>query len=220
MEQIDAYHDRNTISLLWNRLRYVPYTDPGVERLDPMDRRIRLNEYGNRRSAFGFEIDHILPQSCGGGHNIENLQLLHWELNKKYGNRLVDKYGRRKSGVTDEMIARCREEDEEYQRYNYGEQEEQEQEEEEEEEEDEDSDYDPEEDEEEEDEEDEDEEEEDEEEEDEEEDEEFPDEEEEDLPDERNRAEPDRFANMRFLNGHEDPWDQGFNGHDHLPAVH
>jgi len=210
MEKIDAYHDRNTISLLWNRLRYVPYTDPDIERLDPMDRRIRLNEYGNRRSAFGFEIDHILPQSCGGGHNIENLQLLHWELNKKYGNRLVDKYGRRKSGVTDEMIAFCREEDEEYQRYNYGEQEEQEQDEEEEEEED--SDYDPEE---EEDEEDEDEEEEDEEDD---EDEEFPDEEE-DSPRPRNREEPDRFADMTFLNGHQDRWDQRFNGHKPLYAV-
>ena len=42
---------------------------------------INRKEYGNRNSDYGWEIDHIAPESEGGGDELSNLRPLQWENN-------------------------------------------------------------------------------------------------------------------------------------------
>ena len=42
---------------------------------------INRKAYGDRKSLYGWEIDHIKPQANGGGDELGNLRPLHWENN-------------------------------------------------------------------------------------------------------------------------------------------
>ncbi len=48
---------------------------------DACGRRIRKNAYGTK-GIYGWEIDHIHPQSHNGSNSLANLQPLHWETNE------------------------------------------------------------------------------------------------------------------------------------------
>ena len=63
------------------RPRLVPRTGP--LRVDAFGSLIWKEAYGNTNSKLGWEIDHIRPVASGGGDEIENLQPLQWENNRK-----------------------------------------------------------------------------------------------------------------------------------------
>lgn len=48
---------------------------------DQCDAWIKRSDYGNRKSDYGWEIDHIKTQANGGTDELGNLRPLHWENN-------------------------------------------------------------------------------------------------------------------------------------------
>ncbi len=78
-----------TIQKVWEKGHVVSNNDPNVYRKDDCKAWIRRNAYGNRDSQYGWEIDHIKPESEGGGDELSNLRPLQWQNNaKKQSGRL------------------------------------------------------------------------------------------------------------------------------------
>jgi hypothetical protein len=78
------------IQEVWEKGKVVPGNDPNIYRKDCCDAWIKRNEYGNRNSNYGWEIDHITPKSNDGGDELSNLRPLQWENNMSKSNgRLV-----------------------------------------------------------------------------------------------------------------------------------
>ena len=57
---------------------------------------INRNQYGNRQSDYGWECDHIKPDSKGGSDALYNIRPLHWK------NNASRQAGRLKTVVTSE----------------------------------------------------------------------------------------------------------------------
>lgn len=71
--------------LVWDKAQVVEEYDPNSIRKDPCGAFIIWNQYGNRVSDFGWEIDHVFPTSLGGGDELDNLRAMHWENNNAKG---------------------------------------------------------------------------------------------------------------------------------------
>lgn len=73
-------------------------------RLDPCKALMRLEEYGNRDSEYGWEIDHVVPEQLLEDNrvpqdlidNIDNLRPMHWNNNLKKS----DKFPRYSANTT------------------------------------------------------------------------------------------------------------------------
>ena len=86
-----ANWNADTIQQAWKKGKVDSNNDPAEWRKDDCGAWIARNQYGNRNSQYGWEIDHISP---GGSDTIGNLRPLQWENN-------VDKSdGRLKCNVT------------------------------------------------------------------------------------------------------------------------
>lgn len=78
------------IQKVWEKATVVGGNDSNVYRKDECGAWIARKQYGNRNSSYGWEIDHIKPQSKGGGDELSNLRPLQWENNmSKSDGRLV-----------------------------------------------------------------------------------------------------------------------------------
>jgi len=75
---------------VWEKGVVVPNNDPHLWRKDQCGAWIKRSDHGNRNSQYGWEIDHIKPESEGGGDTLSNLRPLQWENNaSKQGGRLT-----------------------------------------------------------------------------------------------------------------------------------
>lgn len=76
-----------TKTAVWNRCDIVPRKNAHEYRYDYCGAVIKWSEYGRTvKRGFGWEIDHIIPVDSGGGDNLDNLQALQWQHNRKKGN--------------------------------------------------------------------------------------------------------------------------------------
>ncbi len=67
------------IEQVWNHSLKEEGYDFNIVRKDACGAWIIRNQYGNRDSIYGWEIDHIYPESLGGQDDIENLRAMQWE---------------------------------------------------------------------------------------------------------------------------------------------
>jgi len=73
---LEKQFDEKMIEAVWRKSLFVPgYTWRKDQQCGAP---IKREEYGNRESKYGWEIDHINPV---GSDNLENLQPLQWENN-------------------------------------------------------------------------------------------------------------------------------------------
>lgn len=77
--------NEDTIQKIWEKARIVSGYDSNYIRKDPCGAWILRNDYGNNKSLFGWEIDHVYPESAGGRDDWDNLRPLQWENNKSKG---------------------------------------------------------------------------------------------------------------------------------------
>ncbi|MBP3838261.1 MAG: HNH endonuclease [Prevotella sp.] len=73
------------IDLVWDKASKVEGYDPTSIRKDACGAWILRNQYGNRGSIYGWEVDHVYPQALGGGDDIDNLRAMQWENNESKG---------------------------------------------------------------------------------------------------------------------------------------
>ncbi len=93
----------DVVQRVWEKATVVPGQDSTRWRKDQCEAWIGRLEYGNRKSQYGWEIDHIKPGSEGGTDDISNLRPLQWENNaSKQAGRLV--CVRRASGTANATV--------------------------------------------------------------------------------------------------------------------
>ncbi len=76
--------DQETLAAVWRKADLVEMMHPDLYRYDIRASLMRFSEYG-RESEQGWEVDHIKPVALGGTDDLDNLQPLHWENNRRKG---------------------------------------------------------------------------------------------------------------------------------------
>jgi len=83
-------HNKNgfteaAINAVWKKGSIVPGQNPNIIIRDVCGALIKRAQYGNVKSKYGWEIDHIRPVSKRGNRFLINLQPLQWENNRHKG---------------------------------------------------------------------------------------------------------------------------------------
>ena len=66
---------------IWNKAAVASNNDPTLWRKDQCGAWIYWDAYGDRDSEYGWEIDHIKPDSLGGLDIVSNTRPLQWQNN-------------------------------------------------------------------------------------------------------------------------------------------
>ena len=74
---------------VWEKRAGKGNAKPNAYCTDIEGNKIKYDDYGNRDSDYGWEIDHIHPESRGGSDELSNLQPLQWEANMKKSNKIA-----------------------------------------------------------------------------------------------------------------------------------
>ncbi len=85
IEAIGIEFPGSVVEAVWEKGSFIPFEDRDVYRVDILGNRIKRSEYG-KHTEYGWQIDHIIPQSKGGPDDIINLQPLQWQANNKKSN--------------------------------------------------------------------------------------------------------------------------------------
>jgi len=71
------------IEKVWKKGTIVPNYNSSKWRKDKCGAWMNREQYGNVKSIYGWEIDHIKPTSDGGRDELSNLQPLQWANNRE-----------------------------------------------------------------------------------------------------------------------------------------
>src|SRR6266850_7716701 len=71
----------DVIEAVWHKARTMGIYE--TLRVDAWGWTIVRQDFGNIRSRYGWEIDHIVPIALGGTDDLTNLQPLQWENNRR-----------------------------------------------------------------------------------------------------------------------------------------
>lgn len=77
---------------VWLNADPIEGRDSRTWRKDPCGALMRWSDYGNCKSRWGWEVDHVMPVTMGGTDAIENLQALHWKNNRRKGETMGENY--------------------------------------------------------------------------------------------------------------------------------
>jgi 5-methylcytosine-specific restriction endonuclease McrA len=77
--------DERIVEAVWSKAEISSEHPP--LKVDAYGALIWRGGYGNTNSKFGWEIGHKNPLSHGGSDELENLQALQWENNRRNGER-------------------------------------------------------------------------------------------------------------------------------------
>ena len=80
-ETVEMSFSEDIVQRVWEKALTVPGYNPKEWRKDECKAWIHREQYGNRNSDYGWEIDHITPLSEGGTDDLSNLRPLQWENN-------------------------------------------------------------------------------------------------------------------------------------------
>lgn len=72
---------QDVVEAVWHKARTMGIYE--TLRVDAWGWTIVRQDFGNSRSRYGWEIDHIVPVALGGGDDLNNLQPLQWENNRR-----------------------------------------------------------------------------------------------------------------------------------------
>jgi hypothetical protein len=77
---------------VWLNASPVAGRDSRVWRQDACGALMHWKDYGNCKSKWGWEVDHIVPVPLGGTDVLDNLQALHWKNNRRKGDSMDENY--------------------------------------------------------------------------------------------------------------------------------
>jgi len=76
-----ANFTNDKIKAVWDKAKKVDGYDTDKYRQDVAGAWMQRDKYG-KEEDFGWEVDHMFPESLGGNENTANLQALQWENNR------------------------------------------------------------------------------------------------------------------------------------------
>lgn len=91
-----AYFSDQMVEQVWQKGEVIQGVDPSIWRKDFAGAWINRACYGQPETKYGWEIDHLRPESQGGTDDLVNLYPLQWENNRTKG----DSYPFFKTSVT------------------------------------------------------------------------------------------------------------------------
>lgn len=82
-----ADYTQEELKQIWSKGNQAsPMNNDNTWRKDIYGSLMKWEDYGNRSSLYGWEVDHIIPRAEGGPHIMSNWQPLQWQNNLEKAN--------------------------------------------------------------------------------------------------------------------------------------